>query len=95
LHSDGLKGCGARIVADDCDDIVGIDLSTRDWQFHPKHLVEFNLFGEERSGSGTAERPHDRGDVSRLLEQRLVEVDGRIPYIRATSLRLGRVADRA
>jgi len=24
---------------------VGIDLSARDWQFHPKHLVKFDLFG--------------------------------------------------
>ena len=24
---------------------VGIDLSARDWQFHPKHLVRFDLFG--------------------------------------------------
>jgi 2-keto-4-pentenoate hydratase/2-oxohepta-3-ene-1,7-dioic acid hydratase in catechol pathway len=24
---------------------IGIDLSARDWQFHPKHLVKFDLFG--------------------------------------------------
>ena len=24
---------------------VGIDLSARDWQFHPKHVVKFDLFG--------------------------------------------------
>ena len=24
---------------------VGIDLTARDWQFHPKHLVKFDLFG--------------------------------------------------
>ena len=24
---------------------VGIDLSARDWQFHPQHLVKFDLFG--------------------------------------------------
>jgi 2-keto-4-pentenoate hydratase/2-oxohepta-3-ene-1,7-dioic acid hydratase in catechol pathway len=29
---------------------VGIDLSARDWQFHPKHLVKFDLFGGKSFG---------------------------------------------
>ena len=41
---------GRRIAVDNASEYVagyaiGIDLSARDWQRHPKHLVKFDLFG--------------------------------------------------
>ena len=75
---------------------VGIDLSARDWQFHEKHLVKFDLFGGKAFDSsnplGPCIVPADQINANDL--QLTLKVNGEVKQHARTSLMIWNIAEQ-
>jgi 2-keto-4-pentenoate hydratase/2-oxohepta-3-ene-1,7-dioic acid hydratase in catechol pathway len=75
---------------------VGIDLSARDWQFHQKHLVKFDLFGGKAFDSsnplGPCIVPADQINANDL--QMTLKVNGEVKQHARTSLMIWNIAEQ-
>jgi 2-keto-4-pentenoate hydratase/2-oxohepta-3-ene-1,7-dioic acid hydratase in catechol pathway len=75
---------------------VGIDLSARDWQFHPKHMVKFDLFGgkafDASNPLGPCIVPAGRFNADDL--QMTLKVNGEVKQHARTSLMIWNIAEQ-
>ena len=75
---------------------VGLDLSARDWQFHEKHLVKFDLFGGKAFDSsnplGPCIVPADQINANDL--QLTLKVNGEVKQHARTSLMIWNIAEQ-
>ncbi|TEA78996.1 fumarylacetoacetate hydrolase family protein [Allopusillimonas ginsengisoli] len=75
---------------------IGIDLSARDWQFHEKHLVKFDLFGGKAFDSsnplGPCIVPADQVNAEDL--EMTLKVNGEVKQHARTSLMIWNIAEQ-
>jgi 2-keto-4-pentenoate hydratase/2-oxohepta-3-ene-1,7-dioic acid hydratase in catechol pathway len=75
---------------------VGIDLSARDWQFHEKHLVKFDLFGGKAFDSSNPLGPCivPAGQINADDVQMTLKVNGEVKQHARTSLMIWNIAEQ-
>lgn len=75
---------------------VGIDLSARDWQFHEKHLVKFDLFGGKAFDSSNPLGPCivPAGQINAGDLQMTLKVNGEVKQHARTSLMIWNIAEQ-
>jgi 2-keto-4-pentenoate hydratase/2-oxohepta-3-ene-1,7-dioic acid hydratase in catechol pathway len=75
---------------------VGIDLSARDWQFHEKHLVKFDLFGGKAFDSSNPLGPCivPAGQINADDLQLTLKVNGEVKQHARTSLMIWNIAEQ-
>ena len=75
---------------------VGIDLSARDWQFHEKHLVKFDLFGGKAFDSSNPLGPCivPAGQINANDLQLTLKVNGEVKQHARTSLMIWNIAEQ-
>ena len=75
---------------------VGIDLSARDWQFHEKHLVKFDLFGGKAFDSSNPLGPCivPAGQINAADLQMTLKVNGEVMQHARTSLMIWNIAEQ-
>jgi 2-keto-4-pentenoate hydratase/2-oxohepta-3-ene-1,7-dioic acid hydratase in catechol pathway len=75
---------------------IGIDLSARDWQFHPKHLVKFDLFGGKAFDFSNPLGPCivPAGQINPDDLQMTLKVNGEVKQHARTSLMIWNIAEQ-
>jgi 2-keto-4-pentenoate hydratase/2-oxohepta-3-ene-1,7-dioic acid hydratase in catechol pathway len=75
---------------------IGIDLSARDWQFHPKHMVKFDLFGGKAFDSSNPLGPCivPAGQLNADDLQMTLKVNGEVKQHARTSLMIWNIAEQ-
>ncbi|AIO36139.1 fumarylacetoacetate hydrolase family protein [Burkholderia pseudomultivorans] len=75
---------------------IGIDLSARDWQFHDKHLVKFDLFGGKAFDSSNPLGPCivPAGQINGGDLQMTLKVNGEVKQHARTSLMIWSIPEQ-